>query len=155
MTNAARILICHDGSEGSERALTEAARLFPGAHATIAHVWRAPMPYGGTGYGGQIVLPAEVQRDIEAKVRAGVEELTTQAVARAASSGLTAEGDVRQSTGPVWRELLAAADEADADVIVVGSRGFGEVKGLVLGSTSQALAHRTERPLLIIPSAES
>jgi nucleotide-binding universal stress UspA family protein len=37
-------------------------------------------------------------------------------------------------------------------LIVVGSRGLGEVKSLVLGSTSQGLAHHTRLPLLIVPS---
>lgn len=155
MTDSTRVLICHDGSDGSEHALAEAARLFPGAHATIAHVWRPPLPYGGVGYGGQIILPPEIQRDIEAKAMAAVETLTTQAAARAASAGLAAEVDVRETTGPVWRALLAAADQAEADVIVAGSRGFGEVRGVLLGSTSQALAHHSPRPVLIVPAPHS
>jgi nucleotide-binding universal stress UspA family protein len=155
MTDAQRILICHDGSEGAEHALAEAARLFPAANATITHVWRPPLPYGGVGYGGQIILPAEVQRDIEAKLMAGVEEVTTQAAARAASAGLSAEVDTRETTGPVWRELLAAADEIEAGVIIAGSRGFGEIRGFVLGSTSQALLHHSRRPVLIVPAPEA
>jgi nucleotide-binding universal stress UspA family protein len=152
MAETARVLICHDGSEGAERALTQAARLFPGARATIAHIWRPPLPYGGVGYGGQIILPPEIQRDIEAKVMAGVEELTTHAAERATSAGLTAETETRETTGPVWRELLDVADAIDADVIVAGSRGLGEAKSLLLGSTSAALAHHARRPVLIIPS---
>jgi nucleotide-binding universal stress UspA family protein len=154
MAETIRVLICHDGSDGSEHALTETGRLFPGAHATITHVWRPPLPYGGVGYGGQIILPPEIQREIEATAMAGVEKLTTQAAARAACAGLAAEVDVRETTGPVWRGLLAAADEAEADVIVAGSRGFGEVRGLVLGSTTQALAHHSRRPVLIVAGPE-
>jgi nucleotide-binding universal stress UspA family protein len=59
----------------------------------------------------------------------------------------------RETSGPAWRQLLAVADEVDAEVIVAGSRGFGEMKALLLGSTSQALAHHSRRPLLIVPAA--
>jgi nucleotide-binding universal stress UspA family protein len=155
MANTARLLICHDGSEGSDHAVDEASRLFPGAHATLAHVSRPPLPYGGVPYGGQIILPAEIQREIETRGLEQAEAVTTAAAERAGEAGLVAEVDVRATTGPVWRALLAAAAEADADVIVAGSRGFGEVKGLLLGSTSQALAHQSPLPLLIVPSDHS
>ena len=47
--------------------------------------------------------------------------------------------------------LLAVADEVDADVIVVGSRGFGGFPELLLGSTSTQLAQHTHRAVLIVP----
>lgn len=149
---SARILICHDGSDGSEHALREAARLFPGAHATLVHVWRPPLPYGGIAYGGQVILPVDIRRDIEKQALAGIETLAHEAATRAADKGLTADVDVRKTTEPVWRELIAAAEAAGADIIVAGSRGFGEVRGLLLGSTSQALVHHADRPVLIVPS---
>lgn len=152
MAQSARLLICHDGSDGSEHALTEAARLFPGAHATLVHVWRPPLPYGGIAYGGQVILPGDVQRNIETHALAGIEAVSREAATRAAEGGLTVDVDVRKTTEPVWRELIAAAADADADLIVAGSRGFGEVRGLVLGSTSQALVHHADRPVLIVPS---
>ena len=47
--------------------------------------------------------------------------------------------------------LLAVADEVDADLIVVGSRGFGGFPDLLLGSTSTQLAQHSRRPVLIVP----
>jgi nucleotide-binding universal stress UspA family protein len=152
MADPTRILVCHDGSEGSDEALDLTARLFPGARATLAHVWTQPMPYGGIAYGGQVILPNEIRQEIERKALEQIEEVTAQAVARATAAGLTADADVRTTKQPVWRELLSAADEAGADLIVAGSRGFGEVRGLLLGSTSQALVHHAQRPVLIVPA---
>lgn len=42
---------------------------------------------------------------------------------------------------------------ATADLLVVGSRGRGVAAGLLLGSISAACAHRSTRPVAIIPTA--
>jgi nucleotide-binding universal stress UspA family protein len=49
-------------------------------------------------------------------------------------------------------DILAVAGEIDADVIVLGTRGRGAVKSLVLGSVSNAVLHHADRPVLVIPS---
>ena len=149
---ATRLFVCYDGSAGAANALETAVRLFPGADAVIAYAWRKPLPYGGIGYGGQIILPAEVQQDLDAKAREQADQLVEAAAHKAREDGLEARGQSRATTGPIWRELLGAADDASADVIVAGSRGFGEIRALLLGSTSQALAHHARRPLLIVPA---
>ncbi|WP_068164411.1 universal stress protein [Rhodococcus phenolicus] len=51
------------------------------------------------------------------------------------------------SRGSASRELLRALD--DAQLAVVGSRGRGRITGALLGSTSQNLLHRAERPVMI------
>jgi nucleotide-binding universal stress UspA family protein len=47
--------------------------------------------------------------------------------------------------------LVAVADEVDADLIVVGSRGLGGFPELLLGSTSTQLAQHSGRPVVIVP----
>lgn len=152
MADQQKVIVCFDGSEGSTHALDLAARLFPGAHATIVVVWRPAVPFGGVGYGGTFILPPDIQDDIKTKAQEDAEKLADDGASHARTAGLVADTDVRETTGPVWRELLGAADDADADAIVVGSRGFGEIKALMLGSTSQALAHHAKRPLVIVPT---
>jgi nucleotide-binding universal stress UspA family protein len=49
------------------------------------------------------------------------------------------------------KAIVAAADERDADEIVVGSRGFGRVRG-VLGSVSHAVLREADRPVVVIPA---
>jgi nucleotide-binding universal stress UspA family protein len=47
------------------------------------------------------------------------------------------------------KQLARLADEIDADLVVVGTRRFGPLKRVVLGSTSRELLRLTTRPLLI------
>jgi nucleotide-binding universal stress UspA family protein len=48
--------------------------------------------------------------------------------------------------------LLEAADEVDADLVVVGRRGHRGLAELLLGGVASALAHRCRRPLVIVPA---
>lgn len=47
--------------------------------------------------------------------------------------------------------VLSVADEEDADLIVLGSRGFGGFPEQLLGSTSTQVAQRSRRPVTIVP----
>ncbi len=56
-------------------------------------------------------------------------------------------------TGHVGIELLRAAKEdGGAAMVVAGSRGYGGIRSLLLGSVTTYLAHHLECPLLIIPA---
>jgi nucleotide-binding universal stress UspA family protein len=51
--------------------------------------------------------------------------------------------------GLAGEELAAFGDQVD--ILVVGSRGYGPVKRLVLGSTSDYLQRHARCPLLVLP----
>ena len=52
----------------------------------------------------------------------------------------------------MWRTILAEADDRDAAIVVLGSRGITGVRSLVLGSVSHGVANHSRRPVLIIPA---
>lgn len=47
-------------------------------------------------------------------------------------------------------EILDAAEEQEADLIVVGSRGLGVVRGAVLGSISQKVLHYAAQTVVAV-----
>ena len=56
--------------------------------------------------------------------------------------------------GPPARAIVAAGVARDADEIVVGSRGFGRLRG-ALRSVSHAVLHEADRPVVVIPADAS
>jgi nucleotide-binding universal stress UspA family protein len=134
-----RLLVPIDHSEVSEHVLAAAKEL---ATLSEGEVWvmhlreREVMPRTG-------LVPTESDHEAMEAVEAAVKMLT--------DAGLTAHGVVDDAVyGHAARYIVEAADEHDATVIVMGSRGRGDLAGLVLGSTAHKVIHLTHRPVLIV-----
>jgi nucleotide-binding universal stress UspA family protein len=142
------ILICYDGSDGSRRAIDAAAELFGGHHAVVLDI--APFLTGAESVAELSALTPNFGQLNEDEALAGAREGAT--LARAA--GLTAEA--RADLGaPTWEGIVDVANEIDAAVIVVGSRGLTGVRELFEGSVSHDVAEHAGRPVLIVPSRRS
>jgi len=88
-------------------------------------------------------VPAESESEAESAVTSAVESLT--------AAGVRAHGEVRDTIfGHAAREIVEDAREHDADVIIMGSRGRGDLAGLVLGSTAHKVIHLADRPVLVV-----
>jgi nucleotide-binding universal stress UspA family protein len=71
---------------------------------------------------------------------------------------LTAAG-VRYRTmlrdGPPSMVLLDVADEVNADLLVIGSRGIGQADLYALGSTTARITEVCRRPVIVVPSVRA
>ncbi|MEX2672635.1 MAG: universal stress protein [Phycisphaeraceae bacterium] len=94
-----------------------------------------------------IALQVISEREQEAQARDAQQHLETL-THRAANI------DVRMQAGDPATLITETADNANADVIVVGKRGQSALRGLLLGSTAETVARRSDRPVLIVPAAE-
>ena len=56
-----------------------------------------------------------------------------------------------QFTSSTWQGIVGVADELDAAVIVIGSRGLTGMKKVFDASLSQQVAEHAGRPVLIVP----
>lgn len=80
------------------------------------------------------------------------EHLVEQIVRQLSEAGVPARGDIREALyGHVVHEILAAADDADPRLVVVCSRGRGDLGSLALGSVAHRLVHLAHRPVLVVP----
>src|SRR5215470_3735483 len=78
-------------------------------------------------------------------------EAVNDAVSTFTEAGIKAHGVVRNTIfGYAAREIIEDAKEHNADVIVMGTRGRGDLAGLVLGSTAHKVIHLADRPVLVV-----
>ena len=135
------IVVGVDGSPSSRDALRWAiaeARL-RGCPLKAVTAWHVPW----AGYEG-VPLPDDLPSEMERAAR----EVVAEAVARL---GTDAEGvDIRAVVveGDSARVLIDEAREAC--LLVVGSRGLGGFRELLLGSVSQQCAHHAGCPVVIV-----
>ncbi|MEU4164037.1 universal stress protein [Actinoplanes sp. NPDC026670] len=151
-TTRAHVLLCYDGSVAAGAAIDAAARLLPGARASVAYLWTPPFASEGlrrrlrhrhTGL-NEFVAAIEQEGEAEAIRLAGM------GVALAREHGWDAEPLVHRSYGAEGLHLGQIAEQVAADVIVVGSRGLDGARA-VLGSVSDVVVHYAPRPVLIVP----
>jgi nucleotide-binding universal stress UspA family protein len=127
-----RIVVGVDGSDGSRRALVWAAEEARLRKSVVVAIHVSPT-----------TDPGLIDR-----LEESAEKLLAQEIEQVDSDDLTIEG--RVVSGPTADALISAAEEAD--LIVVGTRGLGGFKELVLGSVSHQVAHYSHCPVVIVPS---
>ena len=139
-----RVVVGVDGSETSDRALRWAlddARARGGIVAAV-HAWHVPFSMSLTA--GTRDLSAfedaagRLLDQVVDATAAGYRDVTVERVLVGGSPADT---------------LLGAA--RDAALVVVGGRGVGGFRGLLLGSVSQQLAHHAPCPVVVVPAATS
>ncbi|GAA1113181.1 universal stress protein [Nocardiopsis metallicus] len=147
-TKLDRIVVGVDDSTTARRALGLAVSLAAEADAelVVVHSWELPYPYDpvamtAAGYRPQPeVLEQHADEFVAALIAEAMDEQRDDVDVQVTV--------VKTETNPV-DALLEASKEADA--VVVGSRGRGTVRGLLLGSVSQGILHRSKIPVVVLP----
>ena len=133
------LIVGVDGSEGSRAAVDEAIGLAGDLDATVTFVFVRKPPSGWLG-------DPYYQRALTANL-AHARRAVAAAVETATNAGIEAGAEILE--GDPANELVSLADNRDADMIVVGSRGYGALAGAVLGSVSQAVSQHANRPVVV------
>ena len=137
-----RIVVGVDGSPSAEAALHLAVEQAKVWGAELNAVAGVPV---GSGAGMLAWLPAQIDHEqVLADVKAGLDVIVDRFEAEL--GGPRIKRIVLDGTGA---ELLTEFSTA-ADLIIVGSRGRGGFRGLLLGSTSQAVLHHSACPVMVV-----
>jgi nucleotide-binding universal stress UspA family protein len=161
------VLLCFDGSEPARQAIERAGRVLGGGKAVVLTVWESVgsailrhTPSEATEFGREAKgISEDVVAELDASTERGAQTTASQGAELATAAGFDARPvapralarAAERDTATVWRAVLAAADEEDADVIVLGSRGRSGFTSVLLGSVSYGVVHHATRPVLIIP----
>jgi nucleotide-binding universal stress UspA family protein len=142
------ILVPIDGSSNANRAVDFASDLASKYDAKIVLLHAADYPFGR--------LPEKLHQyaisehiDGPDEVGAVIEKILASAELRATNAGVkeTAHDSVEGDPAQV---ILDAVTSFDADLIVMGSRGLGELRGLLVGSVTDKVLHHAEVPVTIV-----
>ena len=133
---SAQIVVGLDGSDDSRNALRwavdEASRR--DAEVTAVFAWELPM----------IGIPGAFDRD---ELETSAREFVVGQVNEVHTDGVTVTAVVAQ--GDPSSSLIDACRRVGAEMLVLGSRGRGGFKGLLLGSVGQECASHAPCPVLI------
>ena len=143
----APILICFDGSDEAKHAIEQAGSILGGGRAIVLNTWELlTVPVGGYGL-DQFAVGVPVQ-EVENASRERAEKLAADGAELARAQGFEAEPAVKE--GPPAGAIIDAAEERGARLIVIGSRGYGGLKGSMMGSVSNQVIHHAPCPVLVV-----
>jgi nucleotide-binding universal stress UspA family protein len=133
-----KILAALDESEIADRVLAATRELasISGGEVWVIHVReREPSKFMSSS--------AESREEANETVKAAVEKL--------ANAGVKAHGQIAHTVyGYAAREIVSCAQENGVGLIVMGSRGRGDLAGLLVGSTAHKVIHLADRPVLVV-----
>ena len=138
-----RILLATDGSECAETAGRVAVDLATrsGAELEVVHAFEFVPPREYAGVALRLRSPVEFAKQGQ--------RVLDEHVGRIEEMG----GEVAEShlcMGSPVDQILCQAEETNADLVVVGRRGLGGVKRLLMGSVSEGLVHHARCPVLVV-----
>ena len=143
MTDIKRILVPVDGSETSDRAIEEAIK--------IAEVYNSDIHILYVANINQLAINACLSDAIlEAVTKAGNEILEKAANKVPEKINVITTSETGSPSGSPSVTITDFADEIKADLVVIGSRGLGLVKGVLLGSVSQYVVEHAPCPALVV-----
>jgi nucleotide-binding universal stress UspA family protein len=101
-----------------------------------------------TGLASRETVDLETQYDARLLTEAALEMVTR--------AGVNARSELRGArSSDVAKEIMQAARGFDADTIVLGSRGLGNLAGLLLGSVAHRVIQLADCPVVVVRATEA
>ncbi len=134
------IVLALDGSEFSAKALPYAKRMAERFESTLwlVHVFNNPSDFFGY---------ADYEK-LFAKRKGAGQAVLDEARQKLGTTTFIVNEELHE--GPEAETILKVAENCEADLIVMGQRGFGAVKGFLVGSVSRKVIHYASCPVMVV-----
>ncbi len=134
-----KILVPVDGSESSEKSVAQAI--------SLAKVCKAKLYFLYVANINQIAINPNLTHAIMEAIKTAGNAVLERA---ANSVPPNVKYEQNMETGAPAAVILEYAEILNADLIIMGSRGLGVVKGVLLGSVSQYIIERAKCPVMVV-----
>ena len=135
-----KILVCTDGSEIAEKAIAYAADFAKNYHAdltviyVIDHETSMKKPVYDK-YGDQTKKAKDILKDARKTI---------------AQAGADIQVTDRIAVGPISREIVRISKTEGFESIVIGTRGLGGLRRMLLGSVAEDVIHHAHCPVVVV-----
>ena len=136
----ASVIVAMDGSEQSLLALDHARAIAECFRSKLILVHAFP-------HTSDLRDSIEYNHLVELRIKRGEEIIE---MARKQLVRTSIEVDVELLEGPAPEAILSVATTRNADLIIMGSRGMGSIKGMVFGSVSTKVSHYAPCPVMVV-----
>ena len=138
------ILLASDGSEGAGQAASAALEIAQKFKASLSVLNAQDASLFDFGLSPYLPVDSETPTACAEKLLAKItKEVTEQAIEAGVPRSF------HQETGNPAEIIVGFANRTEADLIVIGSRGLGTFKSLMLGSVSNRVARHSHRSVLV------
>lgn len=146
-----KTLIAVDGSPVAQEAVRVATGLLAGKSAEVTVLSVIPRHYI---YG--VLGPVAAEHDRTDREHTSAEELVRRCARELRAAGIGPVVTTELAEGDPAEMILLAAEDADADLIILGSRGLNATRRFLLGSVSTKVAtHATCGVLVVHPKKKA
>lgn len=149
-----KILVAFDGSEASKHALDHAVNIaepFGAEVAVLSVVPRVMMPvFPDEGFGAAPITAAQDMSEYQEKMKGIYTKSLEDAKNDIEANFPDLKVSVKLLEGRPSSTIVSEAENEDADLIVIGSRGIGGITGWILGSTSRNVVESCTKPILVV-----
>ncbi len=143
-----KILIAVDGSRHALKSVKLGAEVANGLGAEVL-LFHVVKPYN-LPESLKEFAKAEHMATIDADLlKKGAQHLLAGALDTARKAGVK-QVEIETEEGPIARSIVARAKSFKADLIVIGSRGMGDVEGLLRGGVSHRVEMLAKCPVLVV-----
>lgn len=139
--NFKSILTPLDGSENSKRALDAALSLAKKYNSNILAVYVLPFP---------AVQTYQPDRAAKEQMLKEAKSFLEEYKKNAEQNGINLKYEILEGNPGSAIVDFAQSEKNGVDLIVIGSRGRGGLKGTILGSTSNDVVHKSKIPVFVI-----